>query len=30
VLERGHIAHRSDSAGLMRDAQTLNRPVGVA
>ena len=30
VLERGRIAHRSDSASLLRDAQTLNRLVAVA
>jgi len=30
VLERGRIAHRSDSASLLRDAETLNRLVAVA
>jgi len=30
VLERGQIAHRSDSASLLRDAQALNRLVAVA
>jgi branched-chain amino acid transport system ATP-binding protein len=30
VLERGRIAHRSDSASLLRDAQALNRLVAVA
>jgi branched-chain amino acid transport system ATP-binding protein len=30
VLERGRIAHRSDSASLLRDAQTLSRLVAVA
>ncbi|HEV8647211.1 MAG TPA: ABC transporter ATP-binding protein [Burkholderiales bacterium] len=30
VLERGRIAHRSDSASLLRDADALNRLVAVA
>jgi len=30
VLERGRIAHRSDSASLLRDAEMLNRLVAVA
>jgi len=30
VLERGRIAHHSDSASLLRDAQTLSRRVAVA
>ena len=29
-LERGRIAHRSDSRSLLRDAEALNRLVAVA